>query len=338
MTVTLSGTNLLIDLHPPGETLEQDVLRGLQQSPKVLPPKLLYDERGSELFDRICELEEYYPTRTELGIMRDHIEEMVRRIGPRCAVIEYGSGTGLKTKFLLEHLVDPAAYVPIDISQGPLLACAAELNELFPGLQIVPIRADFMQRIELPEFNGNADRRLVYFPGSTIGNLECGEAREFLCHVRDVCGDDGALLIGVDLKKDRTMLERAYNDREGVTAEFNLNLLRRLNRELDADFDLSQFRHLAVYNESKSRIEMHLMSLCRQTVSVAGVDIDFEDGETIHTESSHKYDLEEVHQLAANAGFRVEEVWVDENRLFSVQFWAAACPVFVRDMAAFTRP
>ncbi len=324
MTAILPGADLLIDLHPPGETLEQDVLCGLQRCPKKLPPKLLYDERGSELFDRICELEEYYPTRTELSIMRDHIEEMARRIGPRCAVIEYGSGTGLKTKFLLEHLVDPAAYVPIDISQGPLLACAAELKELFPELQIVPIRADFMQRIELPEFNGDADRRVVYFPGSTIGNLEWGEARQFLCNVRDVCGDDGALLIGVDLKKDRTMLERAYNDREGVTADFNLNLLRRLNRELDADFDLGQFRHRAVYNESKSRIEMHLMSLRRQTVCVAGVDIDFEDGETIHTESSHKFGLKDVQELARSGGFRVEDVWVDKNRLFSVQFWAAA--------------
>ncbi len=293
---------------------------GLRQSEKRIPCKYLYDERGSKLFDRICELEEYYPTRTELQIMERWVGEMASAIGPRSMLIEYGSGSGLKTRELLDALEDPAVYVPIDISHTHLAASAADLRRRYPEIEVLPLCADYTEDYELPDPRRDPRRRVVYFPGSTIGNFDHDEARDFLEHIIDVCGEDGGLLIGVDLKKDPAIIERAYNDRAGITAEFNLNMLRRINRELDGNLRLDRFRHLAIYDARRGRIEMHLVSLCDQRASIDGERVDFADGETIHTENSHKYTLEEFRELAASAGLAVRRTWVDEADLFSVQY------------------
>jgi dimethylhistidine N-methyltransferase len=308
---------------PASEAYRREVVEGLARSPKAIHCKFLYDQRGSELFDRICELPEYYPTRTELGIMRDHAGEMAMRIGPRALLIEYGSGSSLKTPILLDALEDPVAYVPIDISREHLMSSVERLAERYPELEILPVAADYTSPVELPEPRRHPERRVVYFPGSTIGNFEPGEAREFLRRMAGRVDHGGGVLIGVDLEKDDAVLEAAYNDAQGVTAEFNLNLLRRFNRELGADFDLDAFRHLAFYNRDAGRIELHLESLADQTVHLGGEEIHFDRGEQIHTEYSYKYTLGGFRALAAEAGLEVEEVWTDDRRLFSVQYLRA---------------
>jgi dimethylhistidine N-methyltransferase len=309
----------LRDFGPARERLLSDALAGLLAPRKTLPCKYFYDERGSALFERICELDEYYPTRTELTILRARAGAMAAALGPDCLVLEYGSGSGVKTQLLLEHLERPVAYVPVDISREHLLRSAAALSARYPALPVLPVCADFTQPFALPRPPRPPRRRAAYFPGSTIGNFAPAEARKFLTQVAELCGPGGALLIGVDLKKSRAVLERAYDDALGVTAAFNANLLRRLNRELGADFQLDQFAHRAFWNEVEGRVEMHLVSRSAQEVRLAGRRVRFEAGETIHTENSYKYDLRGFASLARSAGFEVEQVWVDGAALFSVQ-------------------
>jgi dimethylhistidine N-methyltransferase len=314
------------DLRPePGGFLD-DVLDGLSRPQKALPPKYFYDEAGSALFDAICELPEYYPTRTEIAMMRAHARDMAKRLGPQCALIEYGSGSGRKTRILIEALA-PVAYLPIDIAAAQLSASSAALARDFPGLAVIAVCADYSRPLVLPDLNGvSARRRVIYFPGSTIGNLTPPEATDFLQNARVVAGPGGGLLIGVDLKKDPARLRAAYDDAQGVTARFNLNLLARINRELDADFDLRAFRHEAFYNAPLGRIEMHLVSEREQQVTVRGRAVRFRPGETIHTENSYKYSIEEFQALARGAGFEPETCWTDAQRLFSVHYLTVPLP------------
>lgn len=312
-----------IDLQPAVGLFLDDVLAGLGSSPKALSPKYFYDARGCELFEAICELPEYYPTRTELALMRDRAADMAARIGEGGLLIEFGSGASVKTEVLLRTL-HPAAYVPVDIAADALQASMTRLVAAFPQLPIIAVCADYMQPLRVPELEQiKAPRRVIYFPGSTIGNLTPAEAQEFLVRARGLAGKDGAMLIGVDLKKDAGLLHAAYNDAQGVTAEFNLNLLRRINRELAADFDLDQFRHVAFYNGAAGRIEMHLESLREQTVTVSGRTFVFAAGERMHTENSCKYSIAEFQSLAQAAGFRPSQVWVDAGGLFAVHLLQA---------------
>jgi L-histidine N-alpha-methyltransferase len=298
-----------------------DALAGLRKPRKELPCKYFYDAAGSALFDAICETPEYYPTRAELAIMRAHAREMGERLGPGCQVIEFGSGSSVKTRWLLRHLPRPAAYAPVDISPEHLHRSAAALAARFPEIEVRPVAADFTRPFDVPEPTIELRRRVVYFPGSTIGNFAPREADALLRSIAAMCGPGGALLIGVDLKKDPAVLNAAYNDARGVTAEFNLNLLARMNRELGADFDLSAFRHRAFYNEADGRVEMHLVSMREQTVHLGGRPIRFAAGESIHTEISHKYDPDEFRQLASRTGFDHVALWTDPDRLFSVQLY-----------------
>lgn len=309
----------LHDFGPARDDFRSQVLHGLRQTRKQIPCKFFYDRRGSQLFDQICELGDYYPTRTELGIMTHHAAEMADALGPRCRIVEYGSGSSTKTRLLLDHLKDPTAYVPLDISREHLLDASQRLAERYPDLQVQPVCADYTSRFALPDAIG-ARRTVIYFPGSTIGNFEPHDARGFLVAAAQRAGEGGGLLIGVDLKKDPATLHAAYNDAAGVTAAFNLNLLTRINRELDGGFDLSRFAHYAFYNPRLGRVEMHLASRCAQTVPVGSHWFDFRDGETIFTESSYKYTLIEFASLAAASGWRVEKTWMDDQRMFSVQY------------------
>lgn len=299
-----------------------DVLAGLSRPQKEIPCKWLYDARGSALFEHICDLEEYYPTRTELGIMEGQVRSMVELLGPGCALVEYGSGSGLKTRLLLEHL-RPAVYVPVDISAPALAATSERLARACPEVPVLPVCADFTKPLDLPLDGVSARRRCVYFPGSTIGNFHKPEMVGFLGEVARQCGPGGGLLIGVDLRKERVVLERAYDDARGVTAAFNQNLLVRANRELGADFRLDRFRHEAVWDDRLGRVEMHLVSTVEQAVRVGGRLFRFALGESIWTESSYKYELREFAVLAALAGWRCERVWTDERAWFSVQYLVA---------------
>lgn len=310
----------LLDFHPPRKDMLADVLRGLQAREKWLSSMYFYDERGSRLFDEICELPEYYPTRTELSIMDAHIEEMCDALGPHCMLVEFGSGSSLKTRALLEHLDTPAAYVPVEISREHLVNSAEQLHAQFPGIEILPVCADFTQDFELPESSQPPLRTVVYFPGSTIGNFDPEDALDLLRRMAGLAGEGGGVLIGVDLEKDSAMLERAYNDKAGVTAQFNLNILERLNRELGADFDQDGFAHEAIWNASRHRIEMHLVSRRAQRVTLRDHTVSFALGESIHTESSYKFTLERFANLAAQGGLTVDQVWMDERGLFSVQY------------------
>ncbi len=309
----------LLDLHPPADDFAQDVLDGLTADLKSISPKYFYDARGSRLFDRITRLPEYYLTRTELTIMDDSMAEMADHVGPAASVIEFGAGSGLKTRRLLAGLHDPVAYVPVEISRGHLLESAQGIADAFPSIEVLPVCADFTQPFELPRPARTPERNLVYFPGSTIGNFPKAEAVDLLRVMHAEAGTGGALLIGVDLRKDRETLERAYDDAAGVTAAFNRNLLARINHELGADFDPESFRHEATWNPGAGRIEMRLVSGRAQSARVAGRRVAFAEGEAILTEYSHKYELDEFADLAAEAGFTVDEIWVDGDRLFSVQ-------------------
>ncbi len=300
------------------DTLTESVLEGLRKSPKELSPVWFYDEYGSSLFDRICELPEYYLTRTELAIMEAYSAEMAQIIGPQAALIEFGSGTSQKTRLLLDHLIEPTAYVPVDIAHEHLMDAAGALARDYPGLQIAPVCADFTQPFELPRQTACAQRRIVYFPGSTIGNFSRADASALLQRMRAIIGNDGAVLIGIDLRKDPDILRRAYNDAAGVTAEFNLNALRHINREVGANFDLSGFEHEAVWIDDLGRIEMHLVSKKDQTVRVAGVPISFKRGEHMRTEYCHKYTLEGFANLAAAAHLSATRTWTDAEKKFAV--------------------
>ncbi len=308
------------DFKPGLERFLAEVLIGLRKPQKELPSKYFYDERGSKLFERICELKEYYITRIEASIMQAHIEEIVELIGPQVLVIEHGCGNCEKVRFLMDHLHDPVAFIPIDISKEQLLQVSRELDSIYPQLQVLPVCADYTGNFELPIPKRESKRTVVYFPGSTISNFDPIPVEHFLEHVANLCRSNGALLIGVDLKKDPAVLHDAYNDGESLTAAFNLNLLERINRELGCDFQLDAFEHYAFYNPRESRVEMHLISQKNQVVHINGETISFIKGESIWTESSYKYNLDEFKRMAAVAGFRVERVWIDERQWFSVQY------------------
>lgn len=310
----------LYDYHPACKDMLADVLQGLQSPVKWLSSMYFYDERGSQLFDEICELPEYYPTRTELGIMEQYAGAIAELLGPRVMLMEFGSGSSMKIRILLRHMDDLAAYVPVEISREHLLNSARRLQEAFPHIEILPVCADFTQDFEPPDAAHPPLRNVVYFPGSTIGNFDPDDALDLLRRMAHLANDGGGVLIGVDLEKDPELLERAYNDDAGVTAAFNLNILERLNRELGADFDLSRFRHEAVWNPQRHRIEMHLVSEADQAVTIRGHHIQFAKGETIHTESSYKFTYERFANLAAQAGLTVEEIWTDDKQMFSVQY------------------
>ncbi len=319
MRKTLQSVPQLYDFAPQQQTFREEILQGLQDARKELPSKYFYDAVGSQLFEQICELDEYYPTRTELGIMQERAGEMAALLGPHCLLIEYGSGSSTKTRLLLDALRDPAGYVPIDISKEQLLHSAAELVQAYPTLEVLPVCADYTSNFDLPVPRKAVARKVAYFPGSTIGNFDREPAQRFLRQLARIC-QGGGLLIGVDLKKDFNILHRAYNDSQGLTAQFNKHLLVRINQELDSDFQLQQFGHYAFYNPAQSRVEMHLVSLKNQTVHIGETAISFKLGESVWTESSYKYTLDEFAHLAASAGCAVEQVWTDARQLFSVQY------------------
>jgi dimethylhistidine N-methyltransferase len=299
------------------EAFQADVVVGLAQSPKTLPSRWLYDDRGCDLFEEITRLDEYYPTRTETAILREQAKEIADFCGERVTLLEFGAGAGVKTEILLNALRAPRLYVPIDIAGDFLDLTVARIARQFPHLPAKPIVADFTSPFALPGWVPSA-QRVAFFPGSTIGNLDAGEVATFLQRLRSQVGFSGKAIIGVDLKKALGVLIPAYDDREGVTARFNLNLLTRINRELDADFVLEQFRHAARWNEVESAIEMHLESLVNQSVVVSGVGFDFDAGETIHTESSRKYSVRGFSSVAQDNGWRVERVWRDQHGYFTI--------------------
>jgi dimethylhistidine N-methyltransferase len=299
--------------------LAEAVLAGLARSPKSIPSRFFYDAEGSELFERITELEEYYPTNAEIALLREHGAEMAELAGPGVSLVEFGSGSSRKTDLLIEALDDLACYVPIDISDAALAGAATRLRRRFPDLRVLPVHGDFSTALRLPNA-ARTQKNLGFFPGSTIGNLTRTEAAVFLAGCRALLGANGAFLVGVDLKKDTGILLPAYNDAQGITAAFNLNLLRRINRELGGSFDLDGFAHEAIYNEAEGRIEMHLRSLGKARVRVLDRTFDFAEGETIHTENSHKYSVEEFQALARSAGWRPVRAWTGPAGLFSLHF------------------
>lgn len=297
--------------------LKEDVIAGLSHPQKTLPPKYFYDDAGSRLFERICRLPEYYVTRAELALTRRHLASIARFAGRGCELIEYGSGESLKTRLLIRAL-RPAAYLPVDISEAALRGATRRLSREFPWLRILPVNGDFSRPIDLP---ASRARRIVYFPGSTIGNLVPEEAHAFLSMTR---GQAARMLVGVDLKKDANVLHAAYNDAQGVTAAFNLNLLVRINRELGADFHLKRFAHYAFYNAPLGRIEMHLVSLRPQEVRIGRHRFAFDAGESIHTENSYKYSADQFRALAGKAGFDATRLWTDRAGLFALHGLTAA--------------
>ncbi len=294
-----------------------EVLNGLSRQPRSIPCRFLYDARGSELFERITELEEYYPTRTEIGLLERHAGDIAAMAGEDAAIVEFGSGSSRKTEILIAALRELAAYVAIDISAAALAEAATRLRERFPGLEVITVTGDFNEAITLPAKLAGT-RKLGFFPGSTIGNLGKDEAVGFLRTAQELLGENGALLIGVDLKKDASILVPAYDDSEGVTAAFNLNLLTRINRELDGTFDLAQFAHEAVYNPDAGRMEIYITSQADQEVSVLGRRFVFAEGERIHTENSHKYAVADITAMAEAAGWTHARAWVDDDNLFSL--------------------
>ncbi|MFQ5436985.1 MAG: L-histidine N(alpha)-methyltransferase, partial [Anaerolineae bacterium] len=288
------------DLEPEADTLDEDVLQGLRQAQKFIPPKYFYDEFGSRLFDAICETREYYPTRTEMAILEENLEAICTCLGHDCVLVEPGSGSSRKVRLLLDKL-EPHTYMPLDISSDYLKSVAHGLAEDFPHINVTAACVDYTAPITLPHYPENR-RRVAFFPGSSIGNFEPEEAVTFLGNLADLVKPNGGLLIGVDLKKEASILNAAYNDKQGITARFNLNLLTHINRALGADFDLDRFEHRAFYNDRKGRVEMHLVSKCAQQVTVAGHCFQFTTGEPIHTENSYKYTVEEFQALAEEAG------------------------------------
>ncbi len=309
----------LADAHLPDDqtsTFARDAIGDLSQHPKRLSPKYFYDATGSELFEAITRLPEYYPTRTELKILRDHGGEIAAIIPKGAALVEFGAGATTKVRLLLEKCAF-GAYVPVDISGDFLNAQASALREDFPTLAVYPVAADFTTPFALPEEIAGMPK-VGFFPGSTIGNFEPHEASRFLRSARDILGAGAQMIIGADLEKNERVLRDAYNDASGVTARFNLNVLVRMNRELGGNFDLSAFAHRAIYNRERHRIEMHLISKKTQTVRMLGTSFSFRPGETIHTENSYKYSIERFAALASSSGWTVRESWTDEKKMFSV--------------------
>jgi dimethylhistidine N-methyltransferase len=303
------------------EDFRKVVLEGLSRERKQIPAKYFYDAAGSRLFDRICKLAEYYPTRTEIALLTEHSKEIAELAGPQASLIEFGSGSSVKVRILLDALDRPAAYLPIDISRDHLIGASRKLAADYPGIAVMPICADYTRDFVLPG-GTTRPRRFGFFPGSTIGNFTPAEAEAFLRRSRALLGSDGGLLIGVDLVKDEAILHAAYNDAEGVTAAFNRNLLVRINRELGAAIDPAAFAHQAPYNAERACIEMHLISRRPQTLEIGGASIRFEAGESIHTEDSHKFTVEGFQGHARNAGWDPVRAWVDRDELFSVHYLA----------------
>jgi len=315
----------LSDLAPDLSLDVNEILAGLRGPKKELAPKYFYDLQGSHLFDEICTLPEYYPTRTEVLLLHEHAATMAEEIGCGASLLEYGSGSSMKTGILLNAFFNLGAYVPIDIAGEYLLDSAERIAQEYPELDIWPVCADFMKLRDLPINDELPEgRRVVFFPGSTIGNLRPMEAGVLLKRMAEVCGGDGYLIIGVDLRKEKTILEKAYNDKRGVTAAFNLNVLNRLNSELGADFNVSAFSHRAFFNEEESRIEMHLVSARAQVVNIAGESIQFDQGQSIHTENSYKYSMEDFQGLLRSGGFSPLQSWTDSRKLFSIHFCRVA--------------
>ena len=296
------------------------LIDGLRQPQKMISPKWFYDETGSKLFDDITQQPEYYLTDTELAIMETHIDEMTGRIGADASLIEFGAGSSLKTRLLLEHMDAPAAYVPVDISEEHLLESQQSIQADFPDIEVLPVAADFLHPFDLPNPRTMPRRNIVYFPGSTIGNFEDDDALDLMRVMHAEAGEGGALLIGVDLQKDAAVIDAAYNDSAGVTAEFNLNMLRHLNRVFGSDFDLDAFTHRATYRPEEGRVVVELVSARDQEANVGDARISFANGESIITEYSHKYTLDGFAALARQAGFNVEQVWTDPREWFSVQY------------------
>lgn len=310
----------VVDLHELEHNLFlKDALAGLSLAQKTMPPKYLYDKAGSDLFDQICELDEYYVTRAETALLKRHADEIAILLGSRCMLFEFGSGSSLKSRILLNAMKNPAAYIPIDISKTALLQNARDLSRDFPSLQISAVCADFTVPLTLPDrLCSGAKKRVGFFPGSTIGNFDPADAVSILKRIASILKRGGKLLIGVDLLKSKTILEPAYNDSKQVTAAFNKNLLARMNRELGANFNLGGFRHKAFFNTAKQRIEMHLESLRAQSVDVGGRTFEFKAGETIHTENSYKYSHESFTDLAQSAGFAIALAWISPNPMFAI--------------------
>ncbi|GAB1234920.1 L-histidine N(alpha)-methyltransferase [Ferrigenium sp. UT5] len=310
----------------PSQSIDEDdflasVRAGLRQHPKSIPPKYFYDAHGSQLFDLICTTPEYYPTRTETAILERHGAEMAEMTGSACTLIELGSGSATKTPLLLRHLSDDAVYVPIDICAPHLRNSTQRLQAMFPAMKMQPLCADYHQLPERVIRHRAGRRQVVFFPGSTIGNCTPDGAVTLLKSVAKLVGPGGGLLIGVDAKKSSAILNAAYNDAAGHTAAFNLNLLTRMQRELGAQLDAAQFAHHAFYNEMHGRIEMHLVSQCRQTIGMNGESFEFEQGESIHTENSYKYSTQEFKHLARKAGWHLQSTWHDEDELFNVHYF-----------------
>lgn len=320
--MNLDAVPELIDLEPKMGNLLKEVLVGLSKTQKCIDPKFLYDRRGSEIFEMICELPEYYPTRVESRIIKDHAQEMASLIGNDALLIEPGSGACKKVRYILKNLRRPNGYVPIEISKEILLRSVEEIHDEFSDVKVFPVCADFTQDMDLPlSVDYQTGKKVIFFPGSTIGNFHPDEAVTFLKRFSRIIGPKGGLLIGVDLKKDKSILCRAYDDSQGVTAAFNLNLLERLNREVDASFNIGNFRHKAIYNEELGRIEMHIQSLIAQLVRVNQTVFRFREGETIHTECSYKYSVSEFCELAARARLVIKKHWMDPEKLFCVYYF-----------------
>jgi len=314
----------LHDLQPVADDMLGDVLRGLAQEPRRLPSKYFYDARGSRLFESICEQPEYYLTRAELALMQAHLANIADMLGPRVLLVEYGSGSGIKTRLLLRHLHDPVAYMPLEISRSALLASVERLAGDFPGIEMLPVCADFTRPVRLPQPRRQQRRTVIYFPGSTIGNFETGQAVQLLRQMREEMGADGAALVGVDLLKDPARIEAAYNDAAGVTAAFTLNMLVHINQVLEADFEIDGFTHRATFNAEAGRIETWIDSRRDQDVHIGDRVFRFRRGESILVEYSCKYSRASFARLAAEAGLRVQHVWTDPDDLFSLQYLVPA--------------
>ncbi len=311
-----------IDLEPAIEDFRESVVAGLSRSPRELACKFFYDPTGMELFHKICNTDEYYVTRTELALLRQIGPEVAALAGPDTAVVEFGAGSDLKVRLLLDALERPAQYVPIDIAREPLRDATEAIARDYPAMRVGAICADFTTLAALPEeaMRDVKGRRLGFFPGSTIGNFTRSDAADFMALIRSVMGPGGALLIGVDLKKDEARLNAAYNDAAGYTAAFNLNLLHRMKRELGAELDPDAFEHVAFYNDAEGRVEMHLRSLKAQTIRIGSDSFDLAAGEQVHSENSHKYGIEEFTAVAQRAGFESAAVWTDPDNLFSIHY------------------
>jgi dimethylhistidine N-methyltransferase len=308
------------DLAPGEDSFRDAVLAGLSDTPKSLPCKFFYDQRGSALFEAICEVPEYYLTRTELGILETYAGTIAERIGPNCRLIELGSGASRKVRLLLGALQAPLAYVPVDISRSFLRDAAASIAADFPDLEVIAVCADYTRPFELPKLSGPPGKRVGFFPGSTIGNFEPEGVVAFLSHCGRLLGPGAEMLIGADVKKDKRILDAAYNDAAGLNAAFNLNLLHRIAKELDSDIAIDDFEHVAFYNPDAGRVELYIRSLKDQTAVIAGRRFSFAAGELIHTENSYKYAIPEFRALAARAGFAALDTWTDPEGKFSVHY------------------